>query len=421
MRDANAKPLVDREIDRLSRDFCPVLNFATPLEEQFEKSTASARAHRLWLEGLVAIVVFNCCLLADSLFVKDAVMASILRQSTLVTPLALAINWLMRCNPRQVIREGSVALGTTLICFINLYSEGNRTPAAATFGLMCVIITVLFVNVVMRVRFPYAAAATTMMLAGGAWFAFHAPGLTIAEKVIGTSVMTLGVFITLTAAYSLERQERLGYLLLLRSELQGIELHRISNQDKLTGLPNRRAFEERFDTLWADAAENRTPLSLIVLDIDYFKVVNDAYGHLYGDEVLRRIAMLLPQALRTQEDVVARFGGEEFVILLPGLCSEHAMLVAERVRSLVEMVGTPIPDQVTRRQTRWSTVSCGVSTCTPDSLHDRDWLLRSADRALYLAKANGRNRVEFHEYDTSPTLGSPFTDKPASILESVEN
>jgi diguanylate cyclase (GGDEF)-like protein len=260
-----------------------------------------------------------------------------------------------------------------------------------------------------------------MMLAGGIWFAFRAPGLTISEKVIGTSFMTLGIIITLTAAHSLERQERLGYLLLLRSEMHGVELHRLSNQDKLTGLPNRRAFEERFEKLWAGAVNARTPLSMIVIDIDHFKVVNDAYGHLYGDEVLQRIALLLHQALRTQEDTVARFGGEEFVILLPGLRTEHAMLVAERVRSLVEMVGTPIPQQATGRQTMWSTLSCGVSTCNPDARHNRDLLLRSADRALYLAKANGRNRVEFHPYDSAPdSQFATASPEHAAILESIE-
>jgi diguanylate cyclase (GGDEF)-like protein len=369
------------------------------LEEQFEQATRRERSHRLWLEGLIAIIVLNCCLLADYLMVHDVLIESIVRHTALVTPLALAVNWLMLRNPSYRIREGAVALGTTLICFLNLYAEGSRTAATASFGLMSVLITVAFVNVVMRLRFPYAAASTVMMLACGVWFVCGAHSLSASEKIIGASMMTLGVMITLTAGHSLERQERLGYLLLLRSELQGVELNRLSNLDPLTALPNRRAFEERFGALWTEAARTRTPLSAVVIDLDQFKLLNDVYGHLYGDEVLRRIAGLLPQALRTQEDLVARFGGEEFVILLPGIRGEHAMLIAERVRSLVEMVGTPIPDHTAGRQAMWSTVSCGVSSCVPDSHHTREKLLWSADRALYLAKANGRNRVEFHACD----------------------
>jgi diguanylate cyclase (GGDEF)-like protein len=299
-----------------------------------------------------------------------------------------------------------------------LYAEGGHTAATAIFGFLSVLITASFVNVVMRLRFFYAAASTVTMLAGAIWFAWRASGLMTSEKMIGVSMMALGVMITLTAGYSLEKQERVGYLLLLRSEMQGIELQRLSNMDKLTELPNRRAFEERFETMWNEATAARMPLSAILIDIDHFKVVNDAYGHLYGDEVLRRIALLLPQGLRTQEDFVARFGGEEFVILLPGLRRDLAMVVAERMRSLVEMVGTPIAE-TTGRQALFSTVSCGVSTCVPDPRRSRDRLLRSADRALYRAKANGRNCVEFLEYDTG-TSPNALASRPATarLLES---
>ena len=424
MRDTTTWDTVDREIDRLSRRAFGDLAFVRPLEDRFEQATRLERSHRLWLEGLVAIVVLNCCLLADYLAVRDVMLAAIIRQTALVTPLALAVNWLMRRNPPYRLREGSVAVGLTLICFINLYAEGSRTAATAGFGLMSVLITVAFVNVVMRLRIPYAAASTAIMLAGGIWFALNAHSFSSSEKVIGASMLTLGVMITLTAGHSLERQERLGYLLLLRSELQGVELNRISNLDPLTALPNRRAFEERFDALWNEAAGARTPLSAIVIDLDHFKLLNDVYGHLYGDEVLRRIAGLLPQALRTQEDLVARFGGEEFVILLPDLGAEHALLVAERVRSLVEMVGTPIPEQAAGPHSTWTTVSCGVSSCLPDSSDSREKLLWSADRALYLAKANGRNRVEFQDCDLAskphPRIVADFSPT-VQALNSVED
>jgi diguanylate cyclase (GGDEF)-like protein len=311
------------------------------------------------------------------------------------------VNWMVRWHLRPWAREASVAVGATLICFINLYVGGSATAATATFGLMGVLILALFTNVVMRIRLPYAVGATVVMLAGGLWFASHASGLVEAERSIGASMMAVGVAVTLTAGYSLEREERMGYLLLQQSELQGEELQRLSNQDKLTGLPNRRALEERFDQLWAEGVLAGTPLSAIVIDIDHFKVVNDVYGHLYGDEVLRRIAGLLPKALRVQEDIAARFGGEEFVILLPDAGVDTAMVVAERVRVLVEMAGTPVPEQFGPEQTMWATVSCGVSTCVPDESLSREKLLKFADRALYKAKGNGRNRVEFRSCEQS--------------------
>ena len=115
---ATTREIVDHEIARLSRSFCPELNFAKALEERFEETTARERADRLWLDGLIAIIVLNVCLGADYLLVKDAAMASVVKQMMLVTPLALGVNWLIRRNPRRRIRETSVALGTTVVCFV---------------------------------------------------------------------------------------------------------------------------------------------------------------------------------------------------------------------------------------------------------------------------------------------------------------
>lgn len=393
--------LVEKEIARLGHRHFGGLGFSRPLEQQFEADTAKERSYRLWIEGLVAIVVLNGCLFVDHLLVKNEMLASVVRRTEVVTPLALAVNCMMLLDLKRWAREGGVAVGLTLICLINLQVERGDSAATANFGLMSVLITVLFANVVVRLRFRYAACSTALMLAGGLWFAWHSHGLTRSEQAIGASMMVLGIAITLTAGYSLERQERMSYLLFLGSQMQGAELQRLSNMDKLTGLPNRRAFEEQFDRLWIEGMRAGTPLSAIVVDIDHFKVVNDVYGHLYGDEVLRRVAGLLPQALRAPQDFASRFGGEEFVILLPDCALDKAVIAAERVRKLVEMVGTPVPEQVAGEQTLWTTVSCGVSTCVPTPRLAPERLLKVADRALYRAKWSGRNRVEFRSCETT--------------------
>jgi len=394
LRAATYRDFVVEEIDRMRHSHFRSLSFSRPLEEQFEQDTAKERSQRLWWEGLLAIVVLNGCLMVDYLLVKDRMLESIIRGTVVVTPLALLVNFMMRLNLKRWAREGAVAVGMTLICFMNLYVERGATAATAIFGLISVLITVLFVNVVMRLRLMYAVTSTMMMVAGGLWFAYRASGLMASEKIVGASMLALGVAMTLTAGYSMERQERIGYLLFQSSELQSEELHRLSNIDKLTGLPNRRALEEQFERLWLKGLQEKTPLSVIVIDIDNFKVVNDVYGHLYGDQVLQRVAELLLKALRVQDDHVARFGGEEFVILLPETTQEMAMIAAERVRKLVEMVGTPL-EQVPDKPVMLATVSCGVSTYVPDDRLSRQKLLKTADRALYQAKGNGRNRVEF--------------------------
>jgi diguanylate cyclase (GGDEF)-like protein len=129
--------------------------------------------------------------------------------------------------------------------------------------------------------------------------------------------------------------------------------------------------------------------------VDYFKQLNDRYGHLYGDEVLKRIGSLLQQALRVKDDFAARFGGEEFVILLPGTYETAAIQVAERLRKMVELAGFPAldPAQGPYDQSIRATVSCGVATAYPTTQDKQEWLLEAADRALYQAKSEGRNRV----------------------------
>jgi diguanylate cyclase (GGDEF)-like protein len=398
-RGSTNRGLVERHIERLRGSSFQWLDFDSVLEDKFERDTGRERSHRLWLEGLLAILFLNGCLVVDYVLVKDAMLATALKRTMVVTPLALVVNCMMRMNLRRWIREGSVALAMTLICGINLYVEGGSTAATAMMGLMSVVITTLFANVVMRLRFAYTTASTVLMLLAGIWFAFHASGLAWSEKIIGMSMMALGTTMTLGAAYSLERQERVGYLLYINGQLQSAELHRLSNLDQLTDLPNRRAFEERFETLWAEGMQTETSLSAIVIDIDHFKVVNDVYGHLYGDEVLRHVASLLPQLLGGQSNLAARFGGEEFVILLPDTQMERAVAVAEQVRRLVEMTTPPVPEMLSGEKMLRVTVSCGVSTCVPDVPIGRAKLLQTADRALYEAKRNGRNRVETRSCD----------------------
>jgi len=384
--------------------------FPPALEARFEREEAETRSYRLWVEGLIAIVVFNLCLLADFLLVKDRALIEVVKQSELVTPVALLVNAMMRMRLAGWAREGSVALGMGIITCINLYVEGGNTAARAMFQVMSVLITMLFVNVVMRLRFPYAVGSTLLMASTGAWYGLAANGLKSSEQTIALSMLGLGMVMTLTAAYSLERQERLNYLLYHSSALQSAELHRLSNVDRLTELPNRRALEERFEALWKQGMISRDSLSVIVIDIDFFKTVNDAHGHLYGDEVLRRVAELLPSALRPA-DMVARFGGEEFVILLPGLGHGAAVDVAERIRGMVEKKGTvPVAPGNLDPMLR-VTVSCGVSSCIPGNELNRERLLKRADRALYRAKEEGRNRVVFQ----------PFNPHPVHAEEEISN
>lgn len=162
-------------------------------------------------------------------------------------------------------------------------------------------------------------------------------------------------------------------------------LKELNTVDAVTGIKNRQFFDETFEQEWRRAARGRYVLSILLLDIDNFKIVNDTYGHLAGDECLRDIARIIGSHLKRPGDILARYGGEEFVILLPYITNENACYLAEQIRADIESAN--IADLVN------VTISIGVCSVVPDESVDRSDLINAADMALYEAKNAGRNLV----------------------------
>ncbi|MGE8178464.1 diguanylate cyclase domain-containing protein [Pseudomonas fluorescens] len=167
-------------------------------------------------------------------------------------------------------------------------------------------------------------------------------------------------------------------------------LQRLMNSDGLTGLSNRRHFDEYLELEWRRAMRDQAQLSLLMIDVDYFKLYNDSFGHLEGDEALRKVATAIRDASSRPSDLPARYGGEEFVLVLPNTSPGGARLVAEKLRQTV--AGMNIP-HVVPAEGASLTISIGLSTMTPQSGSDYRQLISAADKGLYLAKNNGRNQV----------------------------
>lgn len=168
------------------------------------------------------------------------------------------------------------------------------------------------------------------------------------------------------------------------------ELEELSFKDGLTGVPNRRMFDTVLKEEWAKATRNSQPLSVIMLDIDYFKQFNDRYGHLQGDECLRHVARLLSSCATRATDFCARYGGEEFVFVLPETDATAALKLAERCRHTIMQERMPHAEGMESIVT----VSLGVSTIVPKHGNDDPLeFLQRVDSALYQAKADGRNQV----------------------------
>jgi diguanylate cyclase (GGDEF)-like protein len=192
---------------------------------------------------------------------------------------------------------------------------------------------------------------------------------------IGATMMALVAFV-LAATLFLARE--IG-----RRAKAEDRLEELATTDSLTGLKNRRKFDTVIDIEWRRAIRQKMPLALLMIDADHFKAYNDTFGHQAGDQVLVGVAICISDSVRRAADCAARYGGEEFAVLLPGLSPTEALAVAETIRLKVELWSD---------EPQGTTVSIGVASLSPAATTDWSELLSAADKALYAAKAQGRNR-----------------------------
>ena len=167
------------------------------------------------------------------------------------------------------------------------------------------------------------------------------------------------------------------------------ELQSLANLDSLTGVANRRYFDECFANQWKQMSIAKQPLSLILCDVDYFKKYNDFYGHQAGDYCLQQIAQALANSIRKPEAILARYGGEEFAIILPNTNAEIAINIATRIIQTVQQLNLP---HAASEISEWITISLGITQVIPTQAISPDFLIYRADQALYQAKQQGRNQ-----------------------------
>jgi len=192
----------------------------------------------------------------------------------------------------------------------------------------------------------------------------------------------------------LERDEAFRALEESRAKLAEAnrDLQKLSTLDGLTGIANRRGFDETILKEWQRAIRSSKPISLVMLDIDFFKLYNDHYGHQGGDDCLKSVADRLNEDLHRETDFLARYGGEEFSVILPDTDLDGAIKVAEAMRESIQSMKIP---HAKSNISAFVSISIGVSSVVPQQGTNPDDLISAADQTLYMAKEDGRNRVKF--------------------------
>jgi len=216
------------------------------------------------------------------------------------------------------------------------------------------------------------------LFAGTLWMFRDSLGML---SLIPSSVLFLGgIFVFFVGQLALKTINYIKDLAVLKQE---------SITDALTGLRNRRYFDQRISEEVALSTRYKLPLTLMLIDVDHFKKVNDTYGHTVGDKVLQTLSKIIQNVVR-DSDIVARYGGEEIVIITPNTTKEEAAILAERLREKVEQ--TKVATIATTQEVVQVTISIGLCSLSP-IITDKEALLEESDQSLYLAKKHGRNRV----------------------------
>lgn len=385
----------------------PRLRFESAEDEHhFDKGSQASRLRYFLISGWVSLLIFNGFLVVDWLVSPDVFALGVLVRLMIFTSFGIA-TMLVAWRYRPVVlalpsgfAEGMVVMTGVLAALsvaVVLSSPAMRDSHWSVHYHGGFVPVIMYGTVVQRLRFRHAAVFAGIVLL------IHWACMATGPREANAPVIPMLLFVssvamyTLIINYRLEYEERQQFLrhqrsqvLLAQLDRSRIELEKASRCDPLTGVANRRAFDLAMQEAWANAVVQGTPLSLLLVDVDHFKAYNDFYGHPAGDQCLRTVAQTLQAAVSTHQGLVARWGGEEFAVVLPGCALAEAQDVAARARQAIQAAGLRHERSATAATV---TASLGVASAVP--INGGDWaeLLARADAALYEAKRGGRNRV----------------------------
>jgi diguanylate cyclase (GGDEF)-like protein len=380
----------------LERGF-PWLKFAPALEQEYQQVHDTSIQPRVRLALVLALcTVLGFGFLDHLLLDEPWNLADDFVRFGLQLPLVLLGIWFAGASRYSSLYVRALPLGATLFGVVAAMMAAYGPEASVVaLGTARLVLATFFIYFMLGMSFFAALRANVVVFAAFAIASLSLSGGSPAAVAYNLFLLFCANLFAGAGSYALEHAMRLAFL-------ERKLLSEVASHDGLTGLLNRAAFDAQVARVWDQASRDQQSLAVLMLDIDHFKSFNDRYGHQAGDQALRDVAAAVARTARRPLDLVARFGGEELIAILPGADRKHAEAVA---RALVEAVsGLDIP-HVGSPSTGRVTVSVGVAAVDAAREASHETAIRLADRALYLAKDQGRDRcvvldrsLQVHEF-----------------------
>lgn len=389
-------PKLDREslgspfAEQLKRGFAQ-LKFSSLLEKEFREFYSAQNLPRARLSGLIALILVLSITCIEFVFggteLGDRINA--LRLGVLCPLLGLIVvstylPWLEKYYAEIA------AVGVAIVGLVANYICDIASLQGASYLLAGVVLVNLYACLFLGFRFHVAISIAAFLVLAHLVSGFVL-GLPLNELFYMTAILGTTNVIGAISTYNLEHALRTNFL---ETRL----LNELAQRDGLTGLYNRRIFDDYMRRIWRQSRRESVPIEIIFVDIDYFKIYNDLYGHQAGDDCLKKVAQTIARCAKRPFDFSARYGGEEFVLVLYGPPQDYARTLPEQIRQdvrdlAIEHEGSEIGNFVT--------VSVGVALAHPGSGRSLTGAIQTADEAMYQAKQEGRNRVVFKDASES--------------------
>jgi diguanylate cyclase (GGDEF)-like protein len=373
--------------EQLKRGFSG-LRFDGLLEKDFRDFYVAQNLSRARLSGLIALIIVLAVTCIDLLLGSNTAGTLNTLRLGVLCPLLVTLGAAISVPAVQRHYNEVVAVGVTLIGMVITYIAHLAALAGSSYVLAGLVVVVLYGCLFLGLLFHLAIAVTAILI--GTHFLL---GLTIAlpfdQLYYSTAILGGAGVIGAISAFNLEHSIRTNFL---ETRL----LNELAERDGMTGLYNRRIFDDYVERLWRQSRREATSVAIIFVDIDFFKLFNDLYGHQAGDDCLKKVAKCIARGAKRPFDFAARYGGEEFVLVLYGPPEEYARGVPEQIRRDVLELAIPHAASVVANHV---TVSVGLALASPETTRSLAGAIQAADEALYQAKREGRNRVVFKDSD----------------------